>query len=430
MAQKSEVLPDPSKTLIMKFGGTSVGSAESIHQTAMITMSYREKWPHLVIVVSAMRGITEDLLSCAKLAEDGQQQALKEQLELIEMKNRTVIRELFSPGLIRSGLEKSLLIDLHSLRGKCDPILRVRTASPARIDDISAFGERLNARLVAAYLKLIGLNSLPIDAADLIMTDCNFLNAQPLEELTRKSARQVLNPLLAEGILPVVTGFIGATANRQVTTLGRGGSDYTATILGASLDAKEVWIWTDVAGIMTADPRLVPEAILVSQIRYAEVHELANYGGRVLHPKTIAPVRKRNIPVRVCHTFDPENPGTVIRRKLSSSLDEEIIVSLLSGCRWDAENRLLKNGAGYPLMRFDGIDNVNALACELSVVSLVGKKACTSDSKLGAYQALDRHNIEVLATGQTARRNRFSLIIQDADASFAVRKIHNEVRHL
>ena len=188
----------------------------------------------------------------------------------------------------------------------------LRELTPRARDCISSLGERLSAPLVAAVLAESGVVSECIEATELVVTDSYYGGAEPWMDLTRESCEQRLHPLLQQGIVPVVTGFIGATEEGVLTTLGRGGSDYSATILGAALDADEVIIWTDVDGLLTADPRLVPGACTISEISYREAAELAYFGARVLHPKTLRPVMQRGIPLRICNTFEPEKPGTQI----------------------------------------------------------------------------------------------------------------------
>jgi aspartate kinase len=194
----------------------------------------------------------------------------------------------------------------------CQGIIRLRQLTPRASDLISSLGERLSAPLVAASLAERGVASEAIDATELIATDSRHGAADPLLDLTRQRCQARLRPLLQQGIVPVVTGFIGATAEGVLTTLGRGGSDYSATILGAALDVDEVIIWTDVDGLMTADPHLVPDARTISEISYREAAELAYFGARVLHPKTLRPVMQSRIPLQVRNTFALERAGTKI----------------------------------------------------------------------------------------------------------------------
>ncbi|MCP4362175.1 MAG: aspartate kinase, partial [Chloroflexi bacterium] len=194
----------------------------------------------------------------------------------------------------------------------CQAVHVLGELSPRALDAIGGMGEQMSVRILAAYLRQIGHKAQAIDATELIVTDDNFLNASPLFAETNEQVQERLRPLLAEGVIPIVTGFIGATQDGITTTLGRGGSDYTGAILGQALQANEVWIWTDVDGVMSADPRLVTTAKSIATLSYREVSELAFYGAKVLHPKTMRPCVANNIPLRIKNTFNPDHPGTVI----------------------------------------------------------------------------------------------------------------------
>ena len=199
---------------------------------------------------------------------------------------------------------------IQELRAYCHSIQVMGEVTPRGIDTIAPLGERLNARVFSALLSQMGVKSCAVDASGLIVTDNNFTNASPLMGLTREQVQTNLLPLMEQGLTPVVTGFIGATESGITTTLGRGGSDYTAAILGDCLDAEEVWTWTDVDGVMTADPRVVPTARVIPELSYSEVGELAYFGAKVLHPKTIRPIIERGIPLWVKNTFNPDLAGT------------------------------------------------------------------------------------------------------------------------
>jgi aspartate kinase len=197
------------------------------------------------------------------------------------------------------------------------------------LDTIVSLGERMNARVVAATFRTHNLDSQAVDATELIITDDAFQNAMPLMNETRHQLERRLVPLLDEGVIPVVTGFIGATVDEITTTLGRGGSDYTAAILGDCLDADEVWTWTDVDGVMTADPRVVSEARVIPEVSFNEISELAYFGAKVLHPKTIRPVLERDIPLWVKNTFNPSYAGTRISRTPSQAPGTITAVALI-----------------------------------------------------------------------------------------------------
>ena len=301
-------------TLIMKFGGTSVGSPEAIQQTARILADYAPQGDQTVVVVSAMSGVTNALLASAAAAEAGDETAYTAHIDQLRDRHREVIRSLFPQTGERTSLLALIDQYIAELSAYCRSIHVMGEVTARGMDALVSLGERMNARIVSAALRQQGLDSQPVDATELIVTDATFQSALPLMAETRQQARSRLLPLLEEGLIPVVTGFVAATITGITTTLGRGGSDYTAALLGDCLDAAEVWTWTDVDGVMTADPRMVPTARVIPEISFSEISELAYFGAKVLHPKTIRPVMERDIPLWVKNTFNPGHPGTRISR--------------------------------------------------------------------------------------------------------------------
>ena len=192
-------------------------------------------------------------------------------------------------------------------------------ASPRALDAVASLGERMSVRLLTAIVKNGGIKAQAVESSEFIITNDHFQNAHPDFKATTRKDTLLLNPLLDEGIVPITTGFIGATPEGVVTTLGRGGSDYSAAIIGAVLPADDVWIWTDVDGVMTTDPRIVSSARTLPEITYSEIAELAYYGAKVLHPKTIRPVIEAGIGLRICNTFNPSNPGTRLIANVKSN---------------------------------------------------------------------------------------------------------------
>lgn len=280
----------------MKFGGSSVGAPERIARVIDIVRGRLARRP--VVVVSAFRGVTDELLSLGREAlggDDGR-------LAAVAGRHRDAARAL---GVDASPLEP-LLAELAELT---HGISLLKELTPRTLDRLASFGERLSSRIVAAAFAKAGMPARAVDASEAgLLTDECFGSAAPLPE-----ADELLRGALSDsGELAVVTGFIGKTRGGEITTLGRNGSDFTATILGAALGAEEVEIWSDVDGIMTADPRLVPNAKPLEILSFAEACELAHYGGKVLHPHTLVPAILKGIPVRALNTFKPEHPGTRI----------------------------------------------------------------------------------------------------------------------
>ena len=299
------------QTLVMKFGGTSVGKAEAIRQSADIVLAAKKDWPRVVVVVSAMSGVTDALLKGAHSAAAGDAATFRTIAADLRNKHFAALEALMPPGA-QGQARAEVLTYLSEFEALCHAVNVLGEASARALDTISSLGERMSIHLLAAYLQSVGAKSEAVEASDLIITDAHYQSANPMSDLTRTATQARLNPLLDRDVIPVVTGFIGATQDGVITTLGRGGSDYSAAILAVALDADEVWILTDVDGVMTTDPRIVPGAQTLAELTYREISELAYYGAKVLHPKTIRPVIERGIALWVKNTFNPQHPGTQI----------------------------------------------------------------------------------------------------------------------
>jgi len=296
---------------VMKFGGTSVGDASCMARAAqIIAQAAREN--RCVAVVSAMSGVTDRLIEGARQAEAGDSAAGEALVEALRRQHETALASLLRREEDRAPIRLKMEKVLTEGRRLTEGTALLRELTPRALDAISSLGERLSAALVSAAVRELGVPSEAVEATELLVTDTLHGGAEPQLELTREKSQARLRPLLEKGTVPVVTGFIGATTEGQLTTLGRGGSDYSATILGAAMDADEVIIWTDVDGVLTADPRLVADARTIPVISYREAAELAYFGAKVLHPKTLNPVVQAAIPVWIRNSFAPERPGTKI----------------------------------------------------------------------------------------------------------------------
>ena len=295
---------------VLKFGGTSVGNAQAIAQAVQIVVSQATRDKNTVIVTSAMRGVTDLLIDAAKAAAGGNRQRYRDARQTLIARHRDA-----SEALVH-GLDE--LTQIHGMLDErvreferlCMAVATLGELTDRGVAVISGLGERLIGPLLAAAIRSRGLRAEFVDAGELIVTDDAYLSGNPQMDITRERTRGRLLPLLAEGVLPVVTGFVAATADGVPTVLGRGGSDYSATILGAALDADEEQIWTDVDGVLTADPCIVREARPLPELSYSEAAELAYFGAEVLHPKTMLPCIDRDIPVIVLNTFNPTFAGT------------------------------------------------------------------------------------------------------------------------
>lgn len=299
------------KLQVMKFGGTSVGDAACIHRSAQIVARAAAE-SAVVAVVSAMSGVTNRLIDAAHRAGRGDREAGTILADSLRQQHCSALGALVRNAAARDVADRCIEAILAEARRLYEGTSLLRELTPRTLDAISGLGERLCAPIFAAALGELGVSGDGVEATELIVTDSYHGGAEPLPLPTRERSSARLRQLLETRHVPVVTGFIGATADGLPTTLGRGGSDYSATILGAALDADEIIIWTDVDGVLTADPRLVPEARTIPEISYREAAELAYFGAKVLHPKTLRPVLPAGIPVWIRDSFHPEKSGTKI----------------------------------------------------------------------------------------------------------------------
>ena len=309
---------------VHKFGGTSVAGAERLKAAARriaaaASPTAEQAGPgsgpntpdlggrtSLVVVTSAMAGVTDSLLAAAASAAAGDHAAASERIaQLRELHDRTLAELLSEPNGLKAQLDRIL----DDVAAAVEAVYALRELTPRSKDRIVAAGEKLAVRLLSAALRAEGLDARPLDADTFLETDFHHGAASPLPGATDAGIRATLLPLLGEGAVPVVTGFIGRAGDGSITTLGRSGSDFTATIVAGALPADEVTIWTDVDGVYSADPRTVPDARIVPQLNYREAAELAYYGGKVLHPRTIIPVVDRGIPIRIRSSLEEVNGG-------------------------------------------------------------------------------------------------------------------------
>ncbi|MBN1231623.1 MAG: aspartate kinase [Anaerolineales bacterium] len=316
---------DLQQTLVMKFGGTSVGSPEAINQVIEIVRKAKYQGDNVIIVSSALAGITNLLIQAANDAAHGKTDGLNKSMDEIHTRHMEIFSTFCQDNLEKQEVQESIENLISHFANVCQAIAIIGEASPRAMDAVASLGERMSVRIIAAALNQQGIPAQPVDASEIIVTDNRYQAAIPLLEKTNQKTNKKLSTLLAEGLVPVVTGFVGATEDGIITTLGRGGSDYSAALIGVAMSADEVLIWTDVDGVMTADPRLTPDAQSIPVITYKEVSELAYFGAKVLHPKTIRPVVEANISLRILNTFNPEHPGTLLVEETEYSDNEGII---------------------------------------------------------------------------------------------------------
>jgi aspartate kinase len=378
---------------LMKFGGTSLGSAERIRVAADICAAERRRRP-VAVVVSAMSKVTDLLLEILRRAESGDHPGVGYDIKRLEERHVQTCRELLPDERqppVREAV-RSLIADFERIAGG---IAMLGEWPPRSVDEALSVGERLSALLLSACLESQGTPALAVNAAEVIVTDAIFGNATPLMQPTREKARARLLPLIESGVLPVVTGFNGATADGRPTTLGRGGSDFSASILAASLDAAELWIWTDVDGILTADPRLVPDAAVLDEVTYSEAAELAYNGAKVLHPRTLAPLVEKQIPVWSKNSFAPERPGTKIVPRIQISSGARAVTSM----------------ANVALISIEPASSV------LNGAQVMGR----------ALDGLGRANVELLAFSSSSYRQSFCFLVRSQELPAALEALKDSL---
>ncbi|HSM85053.1 MAG TPA: aspartate kinase [Candidatus Limnocylindrales bacterium] len=305
------------RLIVMKFGGTSVGNAARFRQCAEI-VSKAARQDRVAVVVSAMAGVTDLIFKTINHARQGDAGATEASLRKFELVHQEMALELFAPQHREPALEFIGQVG-EQLRKSSHALLTLRTDISAQtMDSLVALGERISAWSLARYLEQNGCPAACVRAEEVIVTDATFGNAAPDMEATGERCRSALLPLLESGAVPVVGGYSGATRDGRTTTLGRGGSDYSATIIGAAAKADEVWIWTDVDGVLTADPRICPDATTLPEISFDEAIELAYYGAKVIHPRAAYPAAEAGFPVWIKNSFRPEVSGTKITRTVTA----------------------------------------------------------------------------------------------------------------
>jgi len=396
---------------VMKFGGTSLATAGRIRDAAELVRRYAALRP--VVVVSAMGKasesvgkVTDALFGIARQARTGPRgrDAALSALAELEARHLSTLTELVERGPLAEGVQAAIAQRFSELRDFCIGVSLLGELSPRSLDAIAGYGEKLCSLLMAATLTTLGTPAEAVSAEELIVTDDRFQNASP--DMTATTARSLarLGPLLEGAILPVVTGYIGATPEGVTTTLGRNASDFSATIMGAALHADEVWIWTDADGVMSADPRIVPTARTLPEISYVEASELAYFGSNVLHPRTIVPAVQLNIPLRIKNTLNPEHPGTLISAESPTSKHTAKAVTKINGL-----SLVTLHGLGM-----------------LGVPGLAGR----------AFSAVAAEGINILMISQSSSESNICFAIDQADvertlralkATFALEMLHHDI---
>ena len=444
--------------IVMKFGGTSVGSAERIRGLAARVRERVDRQP--VVVVSALSGVTDLLIRGARLALERDPKALDLPRE-IHARHDDAVRDLVPAGDERNRVLAHVESVIKELETLYTGVLYLGELTPRSMDAISGMGERLSSEIAAAALAAEGLPAVALDARKVMITDESHGRAQPLLEETRTRVRELVRPLAEAGKVPILGGYIAATLAGVTTTLGRGGSDWSAAVIGAVLPAEEIQIWTDVDGMMTLDPRVVPSARVIPEISFDEAAELAYFGAKVLHPATIKPAVELGIPVRILNSLNPTAPGTLIGRTEGRSgqpraiaFKKGISVVLINQPRmlmaygfvvrvFEVFERhrkpvdLIATSEVSVSLTVDSPEQLSAVAHDLAglgevkvlrdmaIVSVVGRGFVSHPGLAGRiFQTLREINVVMISFG--ASDVNLSFVVAEAEAEKAVRMLHHE----
>ena len=443
----------------MKFGGTSVGDVAAFERVIKVVSSQSEKRP--VVVVSAMTKVTDALLTAFEIAKRGDASAAASSLEPHYLRHVEVTEDF-----IPFGQRKAFNEELGYAREELTDLLTraSRRSLPLSMlkDAIVSYGEQLSSRLLVEVLKTKGVSARQLDSRRLIVTDDEFGAAQPIWDETAELLRLELPPLIEAGEIPVMGGFIAGNRAGETTTLGRGGSDFTAAMVAAALNARELQIWTDVTGVMTCDPRICTDASTIPVLSYEEAAELAYFGAKVLHPKTIKPAVDHAIPVRVCNTFQPEKVGTMIlgrsneapnKIKSIASKKNITIVRITSARMLGAYGFMsavfqvfdrhrtvidvISTSEVSVALTLDGTDNLEKLVDDLrrlgdvevergyAVICVVGEGLRASTglaSKI--FSTIEDVNVALVSHGASAVNLTF--VVKEEDAASVIKKLHGE----
>ena len=469
----NKIKTNENKTLVMKFGGTSVGTPDAMRQAVDIIINEKKSWQNVVVVTSALSGVTDLLLKMSS----GNLTAITSGAEEMRKRHNEIANALISeiPNRERAMAEVNKLVD--QITNLCQAIAVLGETTPRIMDTIASAGERMCIHILAAAVQSKGFAAEPVESTRLIRTDNLYSDAHPDFVKTKELTCAVLEPILSKGIIPIITGFLALGKNGNITTLGRGGSDYSAAILGAALPADDVWIYTDVDGVMTSDPRLVPDATTVPICSYREIAELAYFGAKVLHPKTIRPVIEAGIGLRVCNTFNPGHAGTRIVSELNAQTGIIKAITIIKnlqlitiegrgmlgvpGVAARAFESVAKTGASVPLItqasseqsicfavptssanevieQLNGtfkeeikrrdIDRVWATS-EVGIVTVVGEGMKATPGVAGrVFSALGDQGVNVVAIAQGSSEVSISLVVNSTQTQQALLVLHKLIQ--
>ncbi|MBV9177861.1 MAG: aspartate kinase [Nitrososphaeraceae archaeon] len=458
----------------MKFGGTAINSADKVIHVANIIKSQKEGNNDVIVVISAMRGMTDELLAMSEDVKKGDKVSITSFLENTTKSHLSVIDMAVKDVKLKNEAKYATTMLLKELKDILGGIVLLTEITPKSLDYIMSFGERLSTPIVSFVLRDLGMAAEHLTGKEAgILTDSNFGEARPLMDTTKLRLVHKIEPLLKANVIPVITGFIGADQHGNITTIGRGGSDYAATIISAGINADEVWLWSDVDGLMTADPKIVRDATVIKEVSFAEAMEMALFGAKYMHPRALEPVIDTKIPVRIRNTFNLQHQGTVISQDLPK--ESQKIVKSITAIRHTA---LIDVGGGGGMVGAPGMaakifyalakNKVNIMmisqspsessismvvrkndldkaitTLDLNLLGKVVKQVSVNDdvavvAVVGSgmrgikgvaarvFNAVAKRNVNVIMIAQGSSELNLAFVVKDSDCEQAVRALHDE----
>ena len=460
--------------LVLKFGGTSLSSPNHIRNVAKIIASF-SKDNEIVVVCSAVDGITDDLLTISRLIEQKKKDDVTKALNNIIKKHKQFANQTVKNSAIKKQLLQKLNTDVSELKELVRGLTLLKEVSARSLDYLISFGERLSDDLVSFALQDIKKKSTALNGKEVgIVTDSNFGESRPLMDTTRIRISKTLGSLLAKKITPVVGGFAGADQHGNITTFGRGGSDYTATIIASCINADEIWLMSDVDGLMTADPKLVKNAKLLKEVSYAEAIEMAQFGAKQIHPRTFEPLFHKKIPMRIRSTFDVKNIGTIVTSSPSAATKKTVkcvsairnigLIDLSGGIMFAAPGTAAKifttlaeknvnvmmvssnpseSSVSLLVKRPDLEKAANALEMNLlgqtvkkvdvtpgvSIIAVIGSgMRGTVGVASKVFSAAQKKNVNVIMIAQGSSELNLAFVVKDSDCKAVVQSLHEEFK--
>ena len=457
---------------MLKFGGTSLASPKDIINVAKTIASF-SKGNEIVVVCSAVDGVTDSLILISRMIEQRKKKEIAKALDELIKKHRKLADQTIKSSGIKKQLITKLDDDVSELQELVRGLTLLKEVSVRSLDYLISFGERLSDDLVSFALQDLEKKSTALNGKEGgIVTDSNFGESRPLMDTTRIRISKTLGSLLSKKVIPVVGGFAGADQHGNVTTFGRGGSDYTATIIASSINADEVWLMSDVDGLMTADPKLVKSAKLLKEVSYAEAIEMAQFGAKQIHPKTFEPLLSKKIPMRIRSTFDVKNTGTLVTPSPSAATKKTVkcvsalrnigLMDLSGGILFAAPGSAAKiftilaeksinvlmvssnpSEASISIIvkKADLAKAVNALEMNLlgkmvkkiegtpntSIIAVIGSgMKGTVGVAAKVFSAAQKRNVNVMMIAQGSSELNLAFVVKDSDCEPVLQSLHEE----